>query len=124
MKNRKKKTALPLRDSGGPKTGSKDIIKAIQAQIILHNYPMQYDEIWANVKTNRICLVKWDAFGMGRDCTVIKSVPAMTTTQGAETVAQIGREFGAGVLHCITVDFKEYCKFRCAEKKGGGVCLN
>lgn len=117
MSNKKKASSTP--NSSG-----KDIIKAIRTQIILHNYPMQYDEIWADVRTNRICLVKWNAFGMGQDCTVIKSVPAMTTAQGAETVAQIGREFGAGMLHCINKDFKEYCQIRCIERKGDSVCLN
>ena len=62
MSNKKKAASTP-NGGDGLNTSGKDIIKAIRTQIILLNYPTQYDEIWVNVKTNRICLIKWDVFG-------------------------------------------------------------
>ena len=123
MSNKKKAASTP-NGGDGLNTSGKDIIKAIRTQIILLNYPTQYDEIWVNVKTNRICLIKWDVFGMGRGCAVIKSVPEITTAQGAETVAQIRLEFGADMLYYIDTDFKKYFHTRCIERRGCYGCLN
>ncbi len=123
MRHRKKKTALPLRGSGGPKTGSKYTNKSVDALLlgkIFHRQKESYDGIAYNLKQRVAVLYRFDRTARGEFETL--TVSDLPEQNGILAINIMRFCYGIRAAEEVYTDVEKYIKRKIANTPD--VCLN